>query len=230
MPELTVVTYNVYGAVYRDALAGVVRALAPDVLVVNETPKTPFVWRRHCDELARSWGLRRVAGGRSAGSNMICVSSRVHVDAARARRLRQPRFTPRRGVVSIQGSVDGAPFGVVGVHLSLMRWSRPGEAAEALADVGRLRDPVLLCGDYNESPTGAVWEAFRNAGFVDHAAPRAFTSTAVDPHQRIDGLLARGATVLRHVVPDLPPEQLAAASDHLPVLARIELDGDAASW
>jgi endonuclease/exonuclease/phosphatase family metal-dependent hydrolase len=219
-------TYNVYGARYRSPLRQVVRALSPDVLVVNETPKAPLLWRWQCDRLARSWAMRRAGGGRDAGSNMICVSPRVDVEWTTARRLGQPRFKPRRGIVAAQCSVDGVEFGVVGVHLSLLRWSRPTEAAAALADAQHLRGPVIVAGDFNERPNEPSWEIFRNAGFADHADPEAFTSQAATPHQRIDGLLVRGAQVLSHAVPGLPHEQLAAASDHLPIVASVVIDGD----
>lgn len=222
MTTVTVVTYNVYGARYRSALARAVRAMAPDVLVVNETPKIPLIWRWQCDRLARSWGMRRAAGGRDAGSNMICVSPRVDVAATSARRLRQPRFKPRRGVVTVQGVVDGIEFGVVGVHLSLMEWSRPTESTAALADAARLHGPLILAGDFNERPNGPSWQAFREAGLVDHADPKDFTSNAVTPVKRIDGLLVRGLTVEEHGIPDIPHDLLAAASDHLPVLAVIQ--------
>lgn len=224
MAVVTVVTYNVYGARYRESLRHVVTALAPDVLVVNETPKVLGIWRRQCDRLARSWGMVRAGGGRDAGSNMLCVSSRVSVVWVTARRLRQPRFKPRRGIVSAQCIVDGVEFGVVGVHLSLIRDSRPAEAQAVIADASRLRGPLVMCGDFNERPEGPCWQAFRDIGLVDHADSHAFTSNAIDPVKRIDGLLVRGARVLEHVVPDLPAGQLAAASDHLPVLARIDID------
>jgi endonuclease/exonuclease/phosphatase family metal-dependent hydrolase len=223
MPTVTFATYNVYGGRYRKPLAQVVTAMSPDVLVVNETPKLPLVWRWQCDRLARSWGMRRAAGGRDAGSNMICVSSRVDVADSTARRLEQPPLKPRRGIVTAQCVVEGVEFGVVGVHLSLLAESRPTEAAAALADASRLRGPLILCGDFNERPDGPCWQAFREAGFVDHADAEAFTSQALTPHKRIDGLLVRGAPVIEHVVPDLGRDLLAVASDHLPVLARIEL-------
>lgn len=223
MALLTIVSYNIYGARHRAVLRTVVRALAPDVLVVSETPKVPLIWRWQCDRLARSWGMRRAAGGRDAGSNMICVSPRVEVLDGTTRRLAQPRFNPRRGIVTVQCAADGKDFGVVGVHLSLIARSRPAEAAEAVSDSRRLRGPLLLCGDFNESPHRPAWQVFREAGLVDNAEPAALTSPAGAPANRIDGLLVRGAAVVEHGVPAVQGIALDAASDHLPVLARVEI-------
>ncbi len=223
MPAMTVVTYNIFGARHRAGLARVVTALAPDVLIVTETPKLPVVWRWQCDQLAREWGLRRAAGGRDAGSTMICVSGRVEVEATTARRLAQPRLSPRRGIVTAQCAVDGVQFGVVGVHLSLLRASRPHEAAAALDVASRLRGPLLLGGDLNEEPTAPCWRLFRDAGLVDHAGPTALTWPSDHPVKRIDALLVRGVVVREHVVPSLPGAGVEQASDHLPVLARVEL-------
>jgi len=221
-------SYNIFGARHRTALGDVVRAIAPDIIVVNETPKSVVVWRWQCDRIAESWGMRRAAGGRDAGSNMICVSSRVEVLATSACRLAQPRFKPRRGTVTAPCAVEGRELGVVGVHLSLLGLSRPTEAAAALAAAGPLRGPLVLCGDLNERPDGPSWELFRGARLADHAHPDAFTSQAATPNKRIDALLVRGARVSSHAVPDLSPELLAAARDHLPVVARIEIDADSA--
>ncbi|MGI8702579.1 MAG: endonuclease/exonuclease/phosphatase family protein [Nocardioidaceae bacterium] len=225
MAVLTVVSYNVYGARHRARLREAVVALAPDVLVVNETPKIPLVWRWQCNRLARSWGMRRAGGGRDAGSNMICVSQRVQVVATGARRLPQPRLKPRRGIVTAQCAVDGVQFAVVGVHLSLLDWSRPFEATEAVSDAAKLKGPLVLAGDLNERPGKPAWRVFHRAGLLDFADPSAFTSPVHAPTKRIDGLLVRNVRVLEHVVPQLPDGLLAEASDHLPVLARIVIGG-----
>lgn len=227
MAVITLVGYNVYGARYRSPLIAAVEALAPDVLVVNETPKLPLLWRWQCDRLAHAWGMRRAGGGRDAGSNMICVSPRVDVLWTSARRLPQPRFKPRRGIVAAQCAVDGVEFGVVGVHLSLLPRSRPREAKEAVVDAGKLSGPLLLCGDLNEGPDKPAWQVFRDVGLVDLADASAVTSPAAAPVNRIDAVLVRGAAVLDHVVPDLPDGLLRRASDHLPVLARVALDDPA---
>lgn len=226
--EVTVMTYNIWWPHHRDEVARVVRELAPDVLVVNETPKAPLIWRWRCRRLVEGWGMRYVAGGRNAGSNLICVSDRVAVVATSVRRLRQPLCKPRRGVVTARLRVAGAELAVVGVHLSLIASSRPSEAAVAVAGAAALSGLVVMAGDLNEEPHGRAWQVFREAGYADAAAGSEGaagepTYPSWRPVKRIDALLVRGLEVRDAGVPDLPAGVLAAASDHLPVLAHLVL-------
>src|SRR3954451_54551 len=86
-----VMTYNIrLGGRSRRALRAVVRRARPDVLVVNESPKLPLVWRFRCRRLAQEWGMRYVGGGRVAGSNMILSAPHVEVGMVRCRVLPQP--------------------------------------------------------------------------------------------------------------------------------------------
>lgn len=228
--SLRLVSYNIHGARRPRELAQVVRALRPDVLVANETPKQPLRWRRDCDRTARQWGLVRAGGGRDAGSTMICVSERLQVVAVTTRRLRQPRFAPRRGLVSVRARVGAHDIGVVGVHLSLSADGRPGEVAEALRDAAALPGSVVVAGDLNERPSGPSWRTLADAGYVDHSPHRGQqTFPSHRPDRRIDAVLLRPgvhAQVVDHrVVSELPAMQaadsralLTAASDHLPVV------------
>src|SRR3954452_7388993 len=78
MVQVRVMTYNIFmGGRRGSALHSVVRASAPDVLVVNEAPKRLFESGRLCRRLSVEWRLRYVAGGRAAGSNMLAVSGLV---------------------------------------------------------------------------------------------------------------------------------------------------------
>src|SRR3954449_4282038 len=161
-------TYNILlGGKRGEPLHEVVRAVAPDVLLVNECPKNPLVWKRGCHRLAERWGLRYVVGGRPAGSNMIAVSRRVAVKSATQLVLPQPRLQPRRGVAAAQFRVAGRLLGVVSCHLSLDRHRRLHEAGRVLAVAQRLRGPVVVAGDLNERPNGPAWDLFRRAGFAD---------------------------------------------------------------
>lgn len=224
MPRLAVMTYNILrGGQRGEALDDVVRAVAPDVLLVNECPKTPFLWKPRCEDLADRWGMRYVVGGRPAGSNMITTRGDVTVKWSRAEVIRQPPFQPRRGVAAAQLRVDGKLVGAVSCHLSLNGERRLREVEQVIAMADRLRGPVVVAGDLNESSGGRCWKRLRAAGFLDHGDSSWKTFPADGPRKRIDALLVRGsARVLHHGDPGVPAELLAAGSDHRPVLAEIE--------
>jgi endonuclease/exonuclease/phosphatase family metal-dependent hydrolase len=220
-----VLSYNILlGGQRGEPMFDVVREAAPDLLVVNECPRGLLSWRRRCASLADRWSLRWVTGGRPAGSNMLLVSDRVAVMAAGSQLLPHPLFQWRRGIVWAQLSIGGQPVGVVGSHLSLRRQDRVREAEHLVAAASRLSGTVLVAGDFNERPTGPVWQRLHREGFADHGSRSWLTFPSDDPVKRIDAVLVRGpARVVSHGDPGLPTDMLAAASDHRPVLAELEL-------
>ncbi|MDQ4084933.1 MAG: endonuclease/exonuclease/phosphatase family protein [Actinomycetota bacterium] len=222
MTSVRVLTYNILGGKARVALRSVVRAVNPDVMVVNESPQTPLLWRWQCPSLARQWDLQHVAGGRNAGRNMIFAQHHIGVAETHVKRFQQPLLRPIRGVVSAQLQADSHRFGVVGVHLALDPDAREGQVQQVLRAADRLRGPVVVAGDFNEPPKGPSWEALRAAGFVDHGDADDFTYPAEHPVKRVDALLVRGdVRVSRHRIPGIQPELLRLASDHLPVVATL---------
>ena len=224
MATVTVMTYNILGGREPAALARVVRHVRPDVMLANESPKTPLLWRAHCERLAGDWQLRYVAGGRSAGSNLLLASRRVRVVRSDAWRIAQPLLKPRRGIVVAQLEIESAPFGFVGCHLSLLPDSRPAEVEMVVEAASSLTGPVVVAGDLNERPRARSWERLRSAGFTDAAGADDLTFPASSPKARIDALLVRGEVDIRaHEVPDLGSTLLATASDHLPVTAVLVL-------
>jgi endonuclease/exonuclease/phosphatase family metal-dependent hydrolase len=231
MVRVRVMTYNIYlGGRRGRALHEVVRGVGPDVVLVNECPKKPLVWKVQCQRLADGWGMRFAGGGRPAGSNMITVSPHVSVESVRTEILQQPLFQPRRGVVSAQLLIRGRRLGVVSCHLGLQREQRALDVERVVEAANRLRGPVVLGGDLNELPGGPSWTRLREAGFVDDGSDAWMTFPSHFPKKRIDALLARGpVTVRHHGDPDQPHRALAVASDHLPVLAVVELTGAARS-
>lgn len=225
MTRVRVLTYNILlGGQRGEPMYEVVRAVAPDVLVVNECPRGLLSWRRRCARLADRWGMRWVTGGRSAGSNMLLVAGRIAVEAAGSELLPHPLFQWRRGIVWAQLLVGGQPIGVVGSHLSLRREDRVREVGHLTSVASRLRGTVVAAGDFNERPTGPVWDRLRHDGFADHGSRSWLTFPAEDPVKRIDAVLVRGpARVLSHGDPGVSLDLLAAASDHRPVLLELEV-------
>ena len=224
-PPILVMTYNILGARHRAALRTLVRQLRPDVLLVNESPKLPMVSKCQCRWLGWQWGLRFLAGGRTAGGNMIMSNSRLMTITASAARIPQPAGQPIRGVVTVQAELGGAPIGIVGCHLSLIAHSRVHEAMDyVLVAADRLDGPVVLAGDLNETPDKPAWQRILDAGFVDHGSAQELTFPAKAPVRRIDAILVRGdVTVLEHRVPDVDSALFVQASDHLPVTALVAM-------
>jgi endonuclease/exonuclease/phosphatase family metal-dependent hydrolase len=225
MSRLRVMTYNIWmGGRGGRVLDRAVRDSEVDVLLVNESPKTPLLWRRRCRQLAEGWGMRYVGGGRDAGSNMILVAPGISVKSTFVTTLRQPFLQPRRGIAAAQLRVRGSLFGVVSCHLSLDAQRRAVEVERVVQVADRLRGTVVVAGDLNEKPSGPSWRRLREAGYVDHGSKDWPTYPADGPVKRIDALLVRGATpVFHHGDPGVDEALQAQASDHRAVLAVLGL-------
>ena len=217
---LRVVSYNVHGL--RDdraALVGLIRDLAPDVLVVQEAPRR-FRWRHKCALLASETGLVVAAGGLPSLGNLLLVSLRVAI--RRTWCLRYPLTPGRhlRGAVFAEASVRGARFTVSGSHLATDPAERPAQAAHWKSELAAAEGPVIAAADLNEGPGGSAWRMVEE-GLIGSAADVP-TYPAALPQRRIDGVF---------VTPDVSIEgyeiistdRARAASDHLPVVADLLL-------
>ncbi|OZV84637.1 endonuclease [Micromonospora echinospora] len=222
---LRVVSYNIH--TQRDdtaALAEVVRAARPDVVIVQEGPRR-FRWRSKCAALAESFGLVVGAGGLPALGNLLLTSLRVRVHATRCQRFPLTPGRHLRGAAFAECAVGGARFVLAGTHLSTDPAERPDQAALFRAEVEAARWPVLVGADLNEGPGGAAWRTIAD-GLTDAAvaADRAdrLTYSCADPRRRIDALFVDPRiTVVDYDVVDTP--QTRRASDHFPVLADLLL-------
>lgn len=228
MPTLRLLTYNVRSM--RDdraALARVISSARPDVVCVQEAPRF-LRWRSLCAQLARTSGLVVVGGGRPAGANLILSSLRVGVERTVDVRFSKDPRLHQRGTALALLSLDGSRFAVAGTHLDVVAEPRLRHVAElhaALATQVPADVPTVIAGDVNDRPGSAVWTALSTArqdAFAAAGTGNPYTSTAANPHQTIDGIFVdpRLTVASCHVVEH--PE-LAAASDHRPVLAELVL-------
>ena len=247
--SLRLVSYNIrFGGRGRvPSLAGVLRPLAPDVLVLQEASDRATV-----DRLASD--LRLTVVSAEPGSS-VAILARIPVG-------RPVRRTLRAGRTCV--TLDLADLGVriVGVHLSA-GLSRRGETirllevnellrvVEAAGGVGR----TLLVGDLNAIAPGDrpvigrlprwirillrfdggirtdVLSTLLAAGFTDtfrllHPEAAGATMPATAPTVRLDYVLA-GDALARLIascdaVP-VDPVQAIQASDHLPILAVVDV-------
>lgn len=234
MAVVRILSYNVRSL--RDdsvTLCRLIREQHPDVVVVQEAPRF-FRWRSKCAAFARECGLVYVAGGRSAGDNLLLAAVRAAADETSVveRRVPRPPMRPIAGVVAATFEIGAARFGVVGAHLGLTAAERQVEVAEVIDVATDLGAPhTIVAGDLNELPGGRSWRELAKAGLADPVPDLddpTFPSTA--PHKRIDAILTTdrvqtltyGVPGSRADDPNLAADY-ARATDHLPVLAVVEI-------
>jgi endonuclease/exonuclease/phosphatase family metal-dependent hydrolase len=229
VPTIRVLSYNVRSM--RDdraALARVISGAAPDVVCVQEAPRF-LRWRSTCASLARTGGLVIVGGGRPAAANLIMSTLSVDVVSNVDVLFSKDRGLHLRGAAIAVLRLRGATFAVAGTHLDVkpeprLRHIRELDAAiTAHVPAGV---PVIVCADVNDRPGSAAWSALAERGIdvLSKADGPVFTSSARQPHQTIDGIFVDPAfRVLSSTVIDGGDTRI--ASDHLPVLAELELPG-----
>ncbi|KUH39412.1 MULTISPECIES: endonuclease/exonuclease/phosphatase family protein [Streptomyces] len=215
----------------EDALARVVRACAPDVVLVQEAPRF-FRWRKHAARLAAKSGLVVVGGGATAAGPLLLCSLRVTVERTRDVLLPLTPGLHRRGFATAVVRVGGARLGLLSCHLSLRADERYAQAGMVLEQLAALGVPhAVVGGDVNERPDGRAFRRLATA-LQDCRAVRPWggehTHPPGDPHQRIDALFATGGVEVLGCgvpigLPGVTEADLRAATDHLPVLAALRV-------
>ncbi len=221
-PRLRVVSYNIHGG-RGPGLAGLVRELSPDVVVIQEGPRR-LRWRTRCAGLGDSFRMFHTAGGLPALGNVIFTSLRV--TPGETWHLRYPLTPGRhmRGAAFVRCAVDGVEFVAAGTHLSTDEGERPGQAALFERALAAVDAPVVACGDLNETAEGPSFRLLA-AGRTDAAGSDGTpTFSTVSPRRRIDAVLVDPrCRVEAYRVLDTPAARL--ASDHFPVVVDVRLPG-----
>ncbi|MFG2663443.1 endonuclease/exonuclease/phosphatase family protein [Streptomyces sp. NPDC048387] len=226
---IRVLSYNVRSL--RDdeeALARVIRACAPDLVLVQEAPRF-FRWRKHAARLASKTDLVVLGGGATAAGPLLLCSLRAFVERTEDVLLPLTPGLHRRGFATAVVRFGAARVGVISAHLSLDPTERAAQAELLVERAGVLDAPhVIVAADVNEPPPGPAFTHLAHA-FQDcrTAAPWGGEPTfpSSSPTRRIDAIFTtRSVEVLACGVPTgLPAPDLRAATDHLPVLAALRL-------
>ncbi|MEU6764545.1 endonuclease/exonuclease/phosphatase family protein [Streptomyces sp. NPDC046853] len=218
-----------------DALARVIAACAPDLVLVQEAPRF-FRWRKKLARLARAADLVVLSGGATASGPALLCSLRATVERTEDVLLPLTPGLHRRGFATAVVRFGGARLGVLSCHLSLQtdeRYAQGGMLLDRLAGMGV--EHAVAGGDLNDRPKGRTFRRLAST-LRDcwETAPWGGenTSTPGDPHQRIDAIFATsGIEVLGCGVPlqldGVSEADLRAATDHLPVLAALRIPASA---
>jgi exodeoxyribonuclease III len=246
---LRLLTYNVrYGGVGRDtALAAVVRAANPDVVVLQEATRP--------DVIARVAGLCRMPTWASRRAHSLGFMSRIPIAE---HRWHQP-YGSRHAFLEIAPA--GMRCRIFGVHLSAVHaaWTERRRVRELRALLAGIRAHQagfhVLAGDFNTLAPGElldirhlpyrlralVWlsggsirwrtiQEILDAKYVDvfralHSADAGLTFPTWNPHVRLDYVFVPGLHLERvkacRVIADAPAGE---ASDHFPLLTEIDID------
>lgn len=232
--DTLIASYNVHKCVGMDKrfdpdrVAAVIGEIGADVIALQEADQR-FGERAGLLDLSR---LERESGllpvpvtGRSNGhgwhGNLLLFREGTVRDV---HQIRLPGVEPR-GALVVDVDLNVGPLRIVAAHLGLLRRSRTQQAEAILAAVeADDARPTLLMGDLNEWRLGsrsslhALNPAFGPLTVALPSFPSRFPLFALDrilgnPHDLISGI----------EVHDTPLARI--ASDHLPIKARIDLEG-----
>ncbi|MFI9272477.1 endonuclease/exonuclease/phosphatase family protein [Kitasatospora sp. NPDC052896] len=221
---IRVLTYNIRSQRDdRGALVRVIRACEPDLVCVQESPR---YWRPagQAAWLARRTGTVVLSGGgRAAAGPLLLGSLRATVLRRVDRLLPKRRGLHARGFATAVVRIGrAAPFALTSCHLSVNPPERQDQF-RLLPEQQAGLEHAVIGGDFNEHPEDPGWQWLAERyqdGWATAPWGDEYTSRPGDPFQRLDAVFATPTIrVLACGVPPLPPADLLAATDHLPVVA-----------
>ena len=247
--NLKLLSYNIrFGGTGRESLlAGVIRAVSPDLVVFQEATNPQVIERLANDTGLSYWAAQR--------SHSIAYISRAKVD------YHEWHYPAGAKHSFLEIVPAGSEARIFGLHLSarFSKWSerqRGREIRNLLKGIERHQHGFhVLVGDFNTLAPGEildvrkmpawiralVWISGRDiqretiqvmldAGYADgfrllHPDIKGYTFPIWDPHLRLDYVFvpANSADRLKECEVVEQPRQVLNASDHLPLFAQLEI-------
>jgi endonuclease/exonuclease/phosphatase family metal-dependent hydrolase len=224
---LTVVTYNIHGAIGTDGrfapkrIAAVLQEIEADVIALQEVPLGGPAGTDVLAMLQDATGFHAVEGPTEDSPRRRygnAILSRYPIRGTRAIDL---SFGSReaRGALDADIDCDGNPLRIVATHLGLNPAERREQIRRLLQAFDTDRMPVLLMGDVNEWFIWGRSLRWLVSHFEAAPAPRTFPSRW--PIFSLDRIWIRPRHRLLQVhVHNTPLTRV--ASDHLPLIASID--------
>jgi endonuclease/exonuclease/phosphatase family metal-dependent hydrolase len=234
--SVRVMTYNIHVGVGMDKkldlprIAQVINEQHPDLVGLQEVDRG--VQRtQQIDEIAELARLTKMDYAFAfnlkyqGGQYGVAILSRAPIRATDHRLYLNTREAERRGFIRAEVQIGRHLVNFVTTHLDFQYDDgRLFEAQQLLAALKDAKGPLILVGDFNDTPAGAAYRLMRSV-FDDswnqtHSGDDGFSYPADKPAKRIDYILLRQGDGIRlrraWVVTTL-------ASDHIPVVADLEL-------
>jgi endonuclease/exonuclease/phosphatase family metal-dependent hydrolase len=236
--RLRVMTYNIHVGVGMDKkldlarIAGVINEQHPDLVGLQEVDRGVERTQRR-DEIAELAKLTKMDYAFAfnlkyqGGQYGVAILSRYPIRSFDHRLYKNLREAERRGFIRAEVKIDGSVVNFVTTHLDYQyEDGRVFEAQQLLDGLKDVKGPLILVGDFNDVPAGGAYHLMQ-AGFVDswtqsRKDDEGFSYPADKPAKRIDYIFFRATDRIRAkrtwIVTTL-------ASDHVPVVADLELNG-----
>jgi endonuclease/exonuclease/phosphatase family metal-dependent hydrolase len=234
---LRVMTYNIQHGAGTDQkinlprLAEVINREHPDLVGLQEVDRGVERTQR-VDEIAELSRLTKMEYAFAynlhyqGGQYGVGVLSRFPILSIDHRRYANRREAERRGFIRVRVSVGGREIDFVTTHLDYQyEDGRQFEIEQLLKALEGINEPLIIVGDFNAVPTEGSYKLMR-ARFEDaweiNGEEGGLSYPAIKPAKRIDYIFypkGFGFSVKRAWVVNT------LASDHLPVIADMEIGG-----
>ena len=231
-----VMTYNIHVGVGMDKkldlqrIADVINQERPDLVGLQEVDRG--VRRTEGkDEIAELAKMTRMdyAFGHNLdyqeGQYGVAILSRFLIQKIDHRKYENRREAERRGMIRVEVDIGGRPVNFTTTHLDHQHAdARLFETEQMLSFLEGVTNASIVVGDFNDEPAGSAYKLmltkYADAWILSRANADGLSYPADRPSKRIDYIFCRTSDNVRAkkawVVKTL-------ASDHLPVMAELEL-------
>lgn len=229
-------TYNIHVGVGMDKkldlprIAGVINAQHPDLVGLQEVDRG-VTRTEQIDEIAELAKLTKMDYAFAfnlryqGGQYGVAILSRTPIRATDHRLYLNTREPERRGFIRAQVNVGRVLLNFVTTHLDYQYDDgRLFETQQLLAALQDVKEPLIVVGDFNDVPSGEAYKLMRHQfddAWLGRQKDAGFSYPADKPAKRIDYIFARTTDRVRTkrvwIVNTL-------ASDHLPVIADLEIE------
>ncbi len=233
---LRVMTYNIHVGVGMDKqldlerIAEVIKAARPDLVGLQEVDRgvKRTEGKDEIVELAAMTGMEYAFAPNldyQGGKYGVAILSRLPIKHTEHRMFDNKRESERRGMLRIEVEVERKILNFVTTHLDYQfEDGRLFETEQMLKFLEGVKGPMIIVADLNDLPTGSAYKLMRtkfdDAWVTSGAKTDGFSYPADKPLKRIDHIFYSTRDRMRArkswVIETL-------ASDHIPVMAEIEI-------
>lgn len=211
-------------------IADVINRERPDLVGLQEVDRgvKRTEGKDEITELARSTRMDYAFGHNldyQGGQYGVAILSRFLIQKIDHQKYQNRVEAERRGMLRVEVEIDGRPINFVTTHLDYQTSEgRLFEAEQLLRMLNDVKDPLIVAGDFNDEPTGNTFKlmlgGFDDAWASSRAKGNGWSYPADNQVKRIDYIFYRRNSGVRAkkawMVNTL-------ASDHLPVMAELEI-------